>query len=471
MNRFNPTRRRFLSQMSAGLGAGFLSNTLLLQQVLAADDYSGINDYKALVCVLLHGGNDAFNMFVPRSGNAYNSYQKLRGDLAVASNTLLPLDATDYGFHPNMPNLQQLFNSGKLAVMANTGNLMQPLSKAEFLDWAENGGNSVQVPPQLFSHSDQSYFMQTGYPPGSSTSTDSGWGGRMADLLAATNSNAYVPITMTLDGHSPWEAAPNTSQLALDYGYGIEGFSYLEADDWPEWVNHRSQTWEQLLALGGNSPHALERQLQTDVQRTRNRVTEVKAGLTRTWDAANNKDIFSTEYNADSPLSAQLRMVARMIYNHQQFGQKRQLFVVSIGGWDTHGSQADQHPRLLGSLDQGLHSFYQVLKEIGVEKQVTTFTLSEFGRTLGNNGDGTDHGWGTHHLVMGDAVQGGKIYGELPVLENDSDNDIGGALLPTTATDQYGATLANWLNISSQDLALVFPYINNFSVKDLGFMG
>lgn len=475
MDKIDSGRRRFLKQVSAAsLAVSQLSPLLLMRQALAAGDYSSLSDYKALVCVFLHGGNDAFNMFVPMSGARSSSYQSLRGSLAVPGGSLRPLNGTGHGFHPNMPNLQGHFNQGKLALVSNVGNLIEPLSKQRYFDW-ENGDASVRVPPTLFSHSDQSYFWQTSYPPNSSTGVDSGWGGRMADLLAASNHNPYVPITITLDGHSPWQASPFTSQLALNYWNGIEGFEQLEKNEgnWPPWRNSRVATWEKLLQLHANSGHALQEQIVHNIQRTRDRVTEVKAALARTQTCDQNgdcKDIFTTPYNAENELAAQLRMVARMIDNRDDFGQKRQIFVVSLGGWDTHGSQAQQHPGLLEALDEALGSFYQVLGEMGVQDAVTTFTASEFGRTMGTNGDGTDHGWGTHLLVLGDAVKGGQVYGELPLLERDSADDIGDAILPKIATDQYGATLARWLGITDADLDLIFPYLGNFSSRNLGFM-
>ncbi len=486
MNKTDKGRRRFLGNMAgASLAASPLGMLLSMRSAMAADDYSNLSDYKALVCVFLHGGNDAINMLVPGSPSAHAAYANLRGGLTIARNSLLPLDGIDHGLNPNMPNLQNYFNQGKLAFVANVGNLIEPVSKQQYLDWEQNGGSNIKLPPELFSHSDQSYFWQTSYAPNTvGAGVASGWGGRMADLMAASNGNPYVPITITLDGHSPWETAVATSQLGLNYWDGVSGFEGLEKRDWPRWVNDRAATWEQLLALSGNSQHALEKQIVEATQRTRSRVSEVKAALKRTWDEPNDKDIFQTPpYEWDDPdpnneppeqlvmLASQLRMVARMIYNHTDFGQKRQIFAVSLGGWDTHGSQAQDHPTLLAALDGALDSFYKTLVEMGLEQQVTTCTSSEFGRTLGSNGDGTDHGWGTHLMVLGDAVAGKQVYGDLPVIELDSDDDIGNALLPKLATEQYGATLARWFGVTNADLDLIFPNLGNFSSRNIGFMG
>ncbi len=472
MNKTDKGRRRFLGNMAgASLAASPLGMLLSMRSAMAADDYSNLSDYKALVCVFLHGGNDAINMLVP-GGTSHAAYANLRGGLAVSKNSLLPLDGVDHGLNPNMPNLQTYFNQGKLAFVSNVGNLIEPVTKQQYLDWEQNGGSSIKLPPELFSHNDQSYFWQTSYAPNTAgAGVASGWGGRMADLMAASNANPHVPITITLDGHSPWETAVATSQLGLNYWDGVSGFEGLEKTGWPRWANDRSATWEQLLALSGNSQHALEKQIVEATQRTRSRVSEVKAALARTWDEPNDKDVFQTTYNKENNLAAQLRMVARMIYNHADFGQKRQIFAVSLGGWDTHGSQAQDHPLLLAALDEALDSFYQTLVEMGLQQQVTTCTSSEFGRTLGVNGDGTDHGWGTHLMVLGDAVTGKQVYGELPVIELDSDDDIGNALLPKLSTEQYGATLARWFGVTDTDLDLVFPNVGNFSSRDIGFMG
>ena len=472
MKKTNLGRRRFLGNMAgASLAASPLGMLLSMRNAMAADDYSNFSDYKALVCVFLHGGNDAINMMVPMETSAYAAYANLRGSLAVNKNELLPLNGVSHGFHPGLPKLQGYFNEGKLALVSNVGNLIEPVTKQQYLDWEQNGGNGIKLPPELFSHNDQSFFWQTSYGATTSGSgVSSGWGGRIADLMAASNSNPYVPITITLDGHSPWETAAATSQLGLNYWDGVSGFEGLRKEDWPPWANDRNATWAQLLSQSGSSKNVLEKQIVEAIQRTRSRVTEVKAALARTWNQADNKDIFQTTYNSENDLAAQLRMVARMIYNHADLGQKRQIFAVSIGGWDTHGSQAGTHPQLLGALDEALDSFYQTLVEMGLEQQVTTFTSSEFGRTLGVNGDGTDHGWGTHLMVMGDAVAGQQIYGDPPVIELDSPDDIGNALLPRLATEQYGATLARWFGITEADLDLIFPNLGNFSSRNIGFM-
>lgn len=475
-------RRHFLGGMAgASLAASPLGMLLSTRSALAADDYSNLGDYKALVCVFLHGGNDAINTLVPMNASAHDTYASLRsGDLTVPRNTLLPLNGTDHGFNPNLPSLQSYYNQGKLALVSNVGNLVEPITKQEFLDWERNGGSSIKLPPELFSHSDQSYFWQTSHGPNTAGGgASSGWGGRMADLMAASNTNPYVPITITLDGHSPWETAVTTSQLGLSYwnSHGVDGFEGLEKADWPRWVNSRVQTWEQLLQMSGNSQHALERQIVEATQRTRSRVTVVKAALENTWACVDDgngsttcSDTFATAYNAENNLAAQLRMVARMIYSHADFGQKRQIFAVSLGGWDTHGSQAADHPLLLAALDEALDSFYKTLIEMNLEQQVTTFTSSEFGRTLGSNGDGTDHGWGTHLMVLGDAVSGQQVYGALPEIRRDSPDDIGNALLPKLSTEQYGATLARWFGVTDADLDLIFPNLGNFSSRNIGFM-
>ena len=460
MATIDTARRRFLQ----GLLLGGLLPWLPRSSIAASDDY------KALVCVFLHGGNDAFNMLVPNTASAWSAYQALRGDLAVPRDQLLPLSGLDHGFHPRLTHLQGLFDQGRLAIVANVGNLVEPLTAEQYLAW-EEGDAAVQVPPELYSHADQSHFWQTSRAPNQGQD-DSGWGGRIIDHLQATNGNPDVPIGMSLDGHSLWLQGSQENQLVLNSWDGMEGFEDFENQDWPPWAASRAATWQALLdhrAAGG----PLHRQLVAHLGRARSRATAVQEALALSWrcndqgEACN--DGFATPYDADNDLAAQLRMVGRMIHARSALGQGRQIFVTASWGWDTHGSQAREHPERLGELDAALGSFQGLLEELGVADRVTTFVASEFGRTLGHNGDGTDHGWGSHWLVMGGAVAGGRVFGELPELARGAPLDVSDALLPTQSTAQFGATLARWLGVAEGDLPAIFPHLGNFDRTDLGF--
>ncbi len=474
MNRIDKGRRRFLGQLAATpLATAGLLPFLKMREALAAGGDDEFQDYKALVCVFLHGGADTFNMLVPTDQDGWNSYRQLRGDLAVPRDELLPLDGTGHGLNPGLPALHQLFGEGKLAILGNVGNLVEPLSADQYQAW-EEGDRSVQVPPILFSHADQQHFWKTSHVPSASGPGSTGWGGRMADLLAAANGNPHVPITMNLAGHSAWLDAATETQLSLNTWNGVEGFESFRDDDWPTWMGSRTATWEALLRRQADRGGPLHEQLVEHIQRARSRASVVQQVLASSWQCddqgENCHDIFATPYDEQNPLAAQLRMVARMIHAREALGQKRQIFMVSLGGWDTHGSQTDLFPGLLKWLDDGLLGFQRLMEEMGLENQVTLFTGSEFGRTLGTNGDGTDHGWGSHAFILGGAVNGGQIHGKPPVLERGMALDLDDVLLPTTATAQYGATLARWLGIGDDDLDSVFPYLKNFSRRDLGFM-
>ena len=470
-NKTNLQRRRLLKSFGALTASSGLASQLgkfqLINEVLAAPgDYASLDDYKSLVCVFLFGGNDSFNMFLPDSGAAYNNYQALRQNLAIPRSEILSVSGQPYGFYDVMENAHAMYQRGDLALISNVGALIKPLTKQQY----ENDDPSI--PAALFSHSDQQDFWQTGFSGTSATGIKPGWGGSMADMLSLSNSNANVPLSMTVAGESKLLRAQDTIAMALNSYSGLNSFEFLSTDDtWPPWENSRANAWNEILAM--QSSHALEQQVQQTIDRTKTRIDITQQALALSMNG--EQSLIETPLEDDNGLAEQLRMVARMIYAREHLGMKRQVFFVAMGGYDTHGSQAADHGNHLRTLDKALINFDETMRELDAKSiasynSVTTFSASEFGRTLGTNGDGTDHGWGGHQLAFGGAVSGGQVIGQLPELAADSDDDIGDAVLPSQSLDQYGATLAKWMGIKNSDLLQIFPNLHNFTQHDLGFL-
>ncbi|MEE9425494.1 MAG: DUF1501 domain-containing protein [Methylococcales bacterium] len=464
-NHINQQRRKFIKMAMVGGASTMLAtqNKLNLMSSAMASEYSTMNDYKSLVCIYLRGGNDAFNMLVPRVSSEYTNYQKTRQKMAIPKSNLLPIANGQYGFHPSMPLIRNLYNQQQLAVVANTGVLFRPTTLNSFR-------NNHLIPPDLFSHSHQMDIWQTGYAPNPGIIRP-GWGGLIADKLNSANqTNAGIPPTFTLSGTNLWQTGEITRQLGVGSS-GIKKFRFFSEK---KWELSRRRAFEEIMQM--NSSHPLQSQMQHIINDTRGRVGEVKLALDQSPE-------LTSEFDSNNRLAKQLRMVAKLISVREQLGMKRQLFFVSAGSWDTHSNQVKDHADLLAMLDGGIGSFQNSLQEldamgIASTNSVTTFTASEFGRTLTSNGDGTDHGWASHYLVSGGAVQGGLIHGNIPAMEIGGENDAtgeygtpAGRFIPEYSVDQYGATLARWLGVSEADIPTIFPNLKNFSQKDLGFMG
>ncbi len=465
----NLKRRKFiqnLSLLAAGSSLQIHQNRLgLFNNALAATgDYSGITDQKSLVCIYLGGGNDAFNMFVPYENTRYQQYAAIRGALAIPRNQLLPVTGNQHGFHPSMAKVRDLYNNQKIALISNVGNLIEPLTREQYLAFARGENPGVNVPSDLFSHSHQTEIAQTNLAPQSGTSHP-GWGGLIADLLNLANSNAGLSPSFSLAGNNLWQSGIQTQPFSLNSS-NIKQFTFGYT---PPSSRSASLTnsWRELSNL--NYQNVLQQQIAGVTTLTEQRVNSLAGAV------ALSDGIIQTSFNDRNSLAAQLRMVARLIYARDAvsgLGMQRQIFFVKLGAFDTHDNQLTPHANLLATLNEALDSFYQTTVELGVADSVTTFTLSEFGRSMARNRGGTDHGWGSYGLVMGDAVDGGKIHGELPDLTPGSNDDSGnaGRIIPKISNDQYGATLAKWMGISDSDLLTVFPNLSHFSAKDLGFM-
>jgi len=447
-------RREFMRRLLGGAlllpGGSALSLLGLPGRSLAAPE--DVGDYRALVCIYLHGGNDSFNMVVPTAPAAHERYRRTRGNLAVPRETLLPIQpvhaqALEYGFHPSLEPLHRHFADGELAVVANLGTLLEPVTREQARRHPE------RLPAQLFSHSDQTFQWQTANPG----SLDAlGWGGRMADLTQSFNGGALLPMNITLAGESLFLAGRKVVQYALDPA-GPEALEMLNDDPV---AGALMQLFESRRA------HLLQRQF----ARVQRRSIELQALVSAVLEA---EVPLETSF-PDSDLGRQLAMVARMIAARWHFGldKGRQLFLAAKGGWDTHDRQNQDQPLLLADLAACMSAFQQAMVETGNAGSVTLFTASEFGRTLTSNGDGTDHGWGGHQMVLGGAVHGGDIYGEIPEMVVDGEDDLGdGRIIPTLSVDQYAATLARWFGVPQSELGRLFPQLDRFETDDLGFMG
>ncbi len=468
-------RRRFLrSSLATALGGvGLFSALGNLKVLAAAAQPKGGNDYRALVCVFLFGGNDSFNTVVPYSNNHYADYRSSRqqtianGGLAfeqaaIQAQSLSPLadglpgDDGSYGLHPALTGLRDLFNNGQAAIVGNVGTLLQPITQAEYQ------AGTVPRPPQLYSHSDQTVFWQTSRPDDANAD---GWGGRVADLLYAQNPGV-IPMAISLSGNNHFQRGAVTNQYGMSPG-GIDAMSYLGGG--PEsWVIGAGPAdvaaYEALLAHGAQA-HLLERAFADANTRAIAAYEIIGAALDGLPD-------LTTPF-PDNSLGGQLRMVARLVQARQKLGMRRQVYFCSVGNYDTHSYQVGNHQYNLSELSGALSAFHAATVELGVDDAVTTFTASDFGRTLGINGDGTDHGWGGHHFVIGGAVRGQRFYGTMPSLRAHSNPDSTGhgQIIPTTSVDQYAATLARWLGVGNGDIADIFPSLANFNTPDLGFMG
>jgi uncharacterized protein (DUF1501 family) len=444
-------RRSFLgtaSMAAAGNALGFRPFGML--NALAQTT----TDYKALVCVFMFGGNDANNMLIPFDTTGYGNYSTIRGALALPQNTLLQLaPQPNFAIHPSMPEVQSLFNNGNAAFLANVGTLLSPTTAAQYQ------AKQVVPPTNLFSHPDQQLEWQNQMQ---NAQGGSGWAGRIADKLNTQyNPGALVPMIASLSGDALFCNGTATSPVSVSSG----GPGSAACSD-HAYCSGRQQTAQQFATL--SSGVSL---IQADNSITNNAYSYNATLASALASATPLQTVFPTTAN---PFGAQLQEVAKLIQVRAALGVTRQIFFVGSGNFDTHGGQLALQAALLGQLSPALGAFYQALTEMNLTQSVTTFTCSDFARTLQpNSAAGTDHAWGSHHMIMGGAVKGGKVYGTFPTLALGGPDDAGtnGRWVPTTASAQYAATLAQWFGLSAADLPYVLPYIGNFSSNNLGFLG
>ena len=462
----NQSRRKFLQHSCLTLGATALASSVERFGLINAMAQTA-TDYKALVCVFLFGGNDGNNMVVPYDLNdptQYPAYAAVRGQstsggIGIPQASLLPVVAPShsrqFGLHPNLTEMQALYNQSKLAVLCNVGTLVQPTTKSQFQ-------SGTGLPFNLFSHDDQQNQWQTAL---SNTESRTGWGGRLADVIRTLNGSVPIPAVTSVAGLNLFVTGAQTQPLSIPQSgtFGLSGGTGNSTAS-----TARYNALQQILTYDRSA--ALVNSASNTLQQAITNSNTLNPIITNASSAA--APFFSS---LNTSISKQLFQVAKVIEGRATTNLKRQIFFVSLGGFDTHNGQVATQQSLFSQLSPALKAFYDATVQLGVADKVTTFTLSDFGRTFKPaSGGGSDHAWGNHHLIMGGAVRGGDFYGTFPRLTLSGPDDVTneGRWLPTTSVDQYAATLARWFGLTqASDLATVFPNLSHFTSPYLNFLG
>jgi len=471
------SRRLFLrdavcSSLAVASGSSVLTQFGMLNSALAQSacgSYGAANDYKALVCLFLLGGNDSWNLLVPSDNARYGVYANSRSSsagaassMAIAQNTLLPVNALNagagetYGLHPSAPELANLFNAGQGAFVVNVGTAVQPTNKTQYLQ------PGYPLPPQLYSHSDQQAQWAYGQPKQNGTV---GWGGLVADRLHVLNPGALIPMSISLSGQNRFQAGTQVQPYTISSNGPVNLSGYAG-----------STGPARLTALSEMLAETYADPLSRTYAKTVSNALDYYNTMSSTLAAA---PPLTTTFPANNPVAAALAEVAKVISMRDTLKAKRQIFFIGYGSFDTHANQLNDQPKLLQTISQALGAFHDcTVNDLKIPQSITTFTLSEFARTLNSNGDGTDHAWAGIQFVMGGAVKGQKLYGS-PAASgtlfpnqtlNGPDCLARGQMMPAVSCDQYAATLASWLGVQACDIATIFPYLNNFSSANLGFV-
>jgi len=459
MSKHHISRRKFLGQAScAALGTTtFLSTLLNLKTMSAAagfntSGYTTRNDYRALVCLSFSGGNDAFNMLIPTDQSEYQNYANTRSNLALplsGPGAILPIQVQNtpgrtFGLHPSLTKTSQLFDQGHISFVSNVGTLIQPVTKQQVY----NG--MADLPLGLYSHSDQQMHWHTGVP---SQRAAVGWGGKIADLLQAANGNSNISLNLSLSGSNLFQTGNETVEYTLDPTEGSRGIK--NTDEWYDWWN------PSLHSIAINSQ--LDQTYADPFKQSYKEVVRIsRDGHQLIVSALEGVSRFTIPFE-ETYLSQSFHMVAKMIAAREALGLQKQIFFIDYGGWDHHDELLGNQAAMLAEVDDALYSFSAAIEELGLSEQVTTFSLSEFSRTLTSNGNGTDHAWGSNAFMMGGAVRGSRIFGDYPDLTLNNPLDLyGGVLIPTMSTDVYFAELALWFGVPASELPLLFPNIGTF---------
>lgn len=454
MKRKIMNRRKFVGQIScAALGYTSIVNTLIhLKGINALTAANSLLDpgYKALICLSLSGGNDSFNMLVPMGNKEYSDYAKTRSNLALPKNELLQIQVNNtpgrtFGLHPALKELQKLHNDGKLTFISNVGTLLEPTTKDDFYN------NAVHLPLGLFSHSDQYQQWQSSLSDIRSTT---GWGGRMADLIRDMNSSNQISMNISLNGTNLFQIGNETIEFAIDSRSGSLGiYGYAPDNMYDQFNIIRTKAIDTLL---DHSYKDIYQKTYVDV------IRNSRDANTKFTEALDNAPVLTTQFS-DNELSRAFQMIARTISVHEQLNFKRQIFFVDFSGWDHHDEVLNAQNDMLPYIDNALSEFNAAMEELQLSNQVITFSMSEFGRSLTSNGNGSDHAWGGNVFVMGGPIIKNKMNGKYPLLAGNSAlNVYDGAIIPTTSVDQYVAELALWMGVQKSDLSYVLPNIGNF---------
>jgi uncharacterized protein (DUF1501 family) len=495
-NSHDSQRRLFLKQglaLSSCLGVG----APLALQMAAMGEASAQTgpDYRAIVCLFMVGGNDAFNTVLPTDQDSWDAYQHTRnqagtsialmpsgsvvdGSAATSSPqryggvrpiTLTNVNGRGFAVHPLLSRTQSLINSGRMSVVANIGPLVEPMSRMQYEQ------RTKRQPPRLFSHNDQQNVWQSFQPEGASR----GWGGLVADSFASSNGNSMF-TALSASGNSVWLTGRDVRQYQL----GLQGATRVGQGVADSNLRSALQRVASAQSHGGASslPHLMQRESGQIGSRSVIAESALNAVLPAASDSRFGPDSRLSYTNVSgsltaNPLAQQLQVVARTIAARQPLGMRRQIFFVSMTGFDTHDSQNSRHADLMLRLDHALGYFNDVLQSMGLQDQVLTFTASEFGRSFTSNGDGTDHGWGGHQFIMGGGLTGGQLHGQMPTLvrRNTTNNSFdastqqtaGGVLIPTTSVDQLAYSVGRWMGASHSHLSGVLPNLANFNSPQL----
>ncbi len=459
MGRRNISRRQFIGEAScAALGSTTLLSSvanLIMANKMIGTSLSPPPDYKALVCILLAGGNDSFNMLVPRGASEYAQYAATRSDLALPQGDLLPInpitsDGKEYGAHPSMSGVQQMFEAGELAYMANIGTLIEPIANE-----TEYRSGLKKLPLGLFSHSDQIQQWQTSVPQSREAI---GWGGRMADIVKTMNTNQGISMNISLSGRNVFQSGNTVLEYSIkNSGTGVEGIEPINIWMSESGFVNRMRTEAITDMATYTYANIFKETLGTLTNQSMESIEEFQNAIA-------GVEPFNTSFS-DHYLSQNLNMTAKVIAARDTLGMNRQTFFMTFGGWDHHNEVINNQQFMLGVVSAAIKEFFDALKEIGMENDVTLFTISDFARTLTSNGRGSDHAWGGNSIVAGGAVKGQEIYGTFPEL-NVAGNPLiissRGNLIPTTSADELFAELALWFGVSPNDLTTILPNIGNF---------
>jgi uncharacterized protein (DUF1501 family) len=466
-------RRSFLQRSAAGVTMPWLMNLAAMGEAAAFNGGAAVSDYKALVCVFLYGGNDYANTVITADDLSYNQYNTIRGGtsgIAIAkadltATTLNPLAAPQdllgvnrqFALHPSMAGMTSLFNTGKAAVLLNVGPLVKPITKSQY---ASSNVALYPRPPQLFSHNDQQSVWQSSSAEGAKI----GWGGRVGDRVLGHSSTVNTQrlfTCMSVTGNAVLLSGTTTLQYQVSTSGAIK---IQPATNATVYGSAAVSAKIQSLIRDTTRTHRLELDYNTVTDRAMAAEAQVTAALN-----SPSSPGYTVTFPAGNSLADQLKMVARLIRGRLELGAKRQVFMVSLGGFDLHDNLISQQPGLMDKVSAAMTAFYTATEQMGVASQVTAFTGSDFGRTLASNGDGSDHGWGSHHFIVGGAVNGQRFYGTPPPVSVGSTTaaadqwHVGqGRLLPTTSVDQYAATLARWFGVEDGEMATVVPNIANY---------
>lgn len=488
MNNIN--RRSFL-MAGMGLGAATLGASWMPQAFASSMRQKGLPGYKALVCINLAGGNDGFNTVIPTAGGtgagSYDNYfnarggiydgQNTTGGLAIEQNQLLGLNGQSLALHPSMPEMRNLFNNADASIIANIGPLVQPTDKTDYRT------QGFPLPAQLYSHNNQTVLWQLSH---ADNPQRLGWAGLMADRLVGANDNTNLPLGISLSGNNTFQTGVNNQPFFASRS-GVEEITHLRTiggncdNTAAANLQNKCNAFKDIMAMSYD--HPFEQTYRDKLNASINRGDMVKAAIASlpAWDAFyepfwNAYGVNRSENNFPqlTDFAQELLMTLRMMQARNALQMSRQTFYIQLGGFDTHDAQITDHPRLLRDLSRSVGAFYAQLQDMNLTNDVTTFTSSEFGRTTTGNGNGTDHGWGNHHFVLGGAVNGGQVFGTMPDLsadENNPDNAAWGQIIPTLSVDQYAATLCRWFGLSDAELSAIFVNLNQMSGSKLSISG